>query len=177
MSSDHIIDNLALAYHQSAKDHLRLVEEWLQLRVESPIELMMGLLLATLDRNGKGFNFFFDDAGGAESPNFLDTLKVSPTRLAIVPQHTVGKYRSDFCVFYGTYTHRATFLVECDGHDFHERTKAQAARDKKRDRELTARGMPVFRFTGSEIYKADPDLLSPISEFMASKRRRLLEMA
>ena len=36
--------------------------------------------------------------------------------------------------------------VECDGHEFHEKTKQQAARDKARDRD---------RFTGSEIWK-DP---------------------
>lgn len=45
--------------------------------------------------------------------------------------------------------------IECDGHDFHERTKDQARRDRSRDRELQARGFRVFRFTGSEIFK-DP---------------------
>lgn len=43
-------------------------------------------------------------------------------------------------------------VVECDGHDFHEKTKEQARRDKKRDRHFTAKGYHVFRFTGSEIY-------------------------
>lgn len=46
-------------------------------------------------------------------------------------------------------------LVECDGHDFHERTKAQAKRDRKRDRALQQNGEKVFRFTGSEIWE-DP---------------------
>ena len=45
--------------------------------------------------------------------------------------------------------------MECDGHDFHERTKAQAAHDKTRDRALQARGLKVLRYTGSEIW-ADP---------------------
>lgn len=43
-------------------------------------------------------------------------------------------------------------IVECDGHEFHEKTKIQAARDKKRDRVLQSKGYNVFRFTGSEIY-------------------------
>ena len=43
--------------------------------------------------------------------------------------------------------------VECDGHDFHEKTKEQAARDKKRDRDLQALGYRVLRFSGSEIYR------------------------
>jgi very-short-patch-repair endonuclease len=45
--------------------------------------------------------------------------------------------------------------VECDGHDFHERTKEQAARDRSRDRALQAAGYTVMRFTGSELYR-DP---------------------
>ncbi len=43
-------------------------------------------------------------------------------------------------------------VVECDGHQFHEKTKEQARRDKARDRELTAQGYTVFRFTGSEVW-------------------------
>ena len=45
--------------------------------------------------------------------------------------------------------------VECDGHDFHERTKEQAARDRSRDRELQDAGVTIYRFTGSEIHN-DP---------------------
>lgn len=44
--------------------------------------------------------------------------------------------------------------VECDGHDFHERTKEQAARDRSRDRRLQSAGYEVYRFTGSEIYRS-----------------------
>jgi hypothetical protein len=47
------------------------------------------------------------------------------------------------------------FAIECDGHDYHERTKAQAARDRSRDRKLTRAGWTVVRFTGSELYR-DP---------------------
>jgi very-short-patch-repair endonuclease len=49
----------------------------------------------------------------------------------------------------------STLVVECDGHDFHERTKAQAASDRARDRTLQELGFTIYRFTGSEIYR-DP---------------------
>lgn len=42
--------------------------------------------------------------------------------------------------------------IECDGHDWHDRTKQQAAYDRSRDRELLRRGCPTIRFTGSEIF-------------------------
>lgn len=42
--------------------------------------------------------------------------------------------------------------IECDGHDFHDRTKQQAAYDRSRDRELLRLKIWTARFTGSEIY-------------------------
>jgi very-short-patch-repair endonuclease len=72
----------------------------------------------------------------------------------IWPQANIGNYRLDFLIVHVSAKGAKTFVaVECDGHDFHERTKEQAARDKMRDRFLTARGIKVLRFTGSEIYR------------------------
>lgn len=46
-------------------------------------------------------------------------------------------------------------VVECDGHEYHERTKKQAKRDRSRDHRATLDGYDCFRFTGSEIW-CDP---------------------
>lgn len=75
--------------------------------------------------------------------------------LAIEPQMPAGSYRVDFLVSsrFGAETIR--IAVECDGHDYHEKTKAQASRDKRRDRYLQREGYYVFRFTGSDIFN-DP---------------------
>jgi hypothetical protein len=37
-------------------------------------------------------------------------------------------------------------VVECDGHEFHERTVAQASWDKRRDRMIQSLGVPVIAF-------------------------------
>ncbi len=70
-----------------------------------------------------------------------------------VCQKSVGKYTADFL---WTVTcidgRRAQMVVEADGHDFHERTKKQAAHDKKRDRWFSNNGYKVLRFSGSEIW-------------------------
>lgn len=72
------------------------------------------------------------------------------------PQVEIGPYRVDFVVAYlPGHRYETRVVVECDGHDFHEKTKQQAARDKKRDRYLAAQGYTVMRFTGSELYR-DP---------------------
>lgn len=46
-------------------------------------------------------------------------------------------------------------IIECDGHDFHDRTKEQASKDRRRDRTAALAGIDVFRFTGSDIWR-DP---------------------
>lgn len=72
---------------------------------------------------------------------------------AIFPQVAIGPYRVDFLVHCPDAI-AAGLVVECDGHDFHEKTKEQAARDKARDRFLTQMGFRILRFTGSEVWKA-----------------------
>lgn len=57
-------------------------------------------------------------------------------------------------------------VVECDGHDYHERTKTQAQRDKSRDRTMLLHGYPVLRFTGSEIYKNPVQCCEEIAQFI-----------
>lgn len=88
-----------------------------------------------------------------------DAKRAASTRLVedtvyIAPQVTIGPYRVDFIVFFSGYP-RGTLsgmVVECDGHEFHEKTKEQAKRDKARDRALQSLDLKVFRFTGSEIW-------------------------
>lgn len=69
--------------------------------------------------------------------------------IMVEPQRWIGTYRVDFLIAYRYFGPTLQFVVECDGHEFHEKTKVQAWRDKKRDREI---GPKVYRFTGSEIH-------------------------
>jgi len=97
---------------------------------QSPIEVVLGLLLL------------------AEFAWVPYTIGDDPK---IYFQHPVlaGKYRADIVL--RDDVEDIAIVVECDGHDYHERTKEQAVRDRKRDRAMTAAGLHVLRFTGSEI--------------------------
>lgn len=68
-------------------------------------------------------------------------------------------YRVDICLYIGDWLNDSDsckkLIVECDGHAFHEKTKEQAMRDKKRDRDLIEAGYQVIHFTGKEIF-SDP---------------------
>ncbi len=81
----------------------------------------------------------------------MAAIETSTRTIAIRPQQRVGNYRADFVVAYAFFGAGLDIVVECDGHDFHERTKHQAARDKRRDRFMTAQGYRLMRFTGAEI--------------------------
>lgn len=74
--------------------------------------------------------------------------------ITVEPQRWFGHYRVDFLISYAFFGRTLRLVVECDGHDFHERTKAQAIKDRRRDRALQSQGLKVFRFTGSEITAA-----------------------
>jgi very-short-patch-repair endonuclease len=86
-----------------------------------------------------------------ESPiEVMLDLALRRVGLIFTNQLILLKYRVDFAF------EAQKLIVECDGHDFHERTKEQATRDKRRDRDLLKLGWRTIRFTGSEIFK-DPD--------------------
>ena len=68
------------------------------------------------------------------------------------PQIKCGRYRVDFGVISMTALLPILYAIECDGHDFHEKTKEQVARDRSRERALQAAGIRVVRFAGSEIW-------------------------
>jgi very-short-patch-repair endonuclease len=63
-------------------------------------------------------------------------------------------------------------VVECDGHDFHEKTKEQVRRDKARDRWLQIQGYPVMRFSGSEIYRDSEACCKEIGDLALKQRGR-----
>jgi len=74
----------------------------------------------------------------------------------LFPQVNVGQYRLDFVLLHREGIDGVTPVgIECDGHEFHDKTKEQAQYDKERDRCLQQHGVKVLRFTGSEIFK-DP---------------------
>lgn len=92
---------------------------------------------------------FFYGAAKAFSPPPFDGVHV-------YPQVSIDGYRVDFLIADQSKSGHVRYtVVECDGHDFHERTKQQASHDKARDRHFQRKGWKVVRFTGSDIWR-DP---------------------
>lgn len=74
------------------------------------------------------------------------------TWVAMFSNVNVLTYRVDILIMADANGGWGFVAIECDGHDWHDRTKQQAAYDRARDRELLRIGIPTLRFTGSEIY-------------------------
>lgn len=77
-------------------------------------------------------------------------------------------YRVDFLVSAMVNGKEKKAVIECDGHEFHEKTKEQANRDRQRERDLTKNGYTVVRFTGSEIYNDIHRCIVDIKEIIFS---------
>ena len=143
---------------------MNMLAEQLENGCASPIELQMGIALLGSDMAAIAFTT-------------IQTELPSQTHgFYILPQHQVGSYRLDFGVCIYDEIGLVRVAVECDGHDFHERTKQQAAHDKSRDRFLLEQGWPVMRFTGSEIHKNAPACANQVVKFlyglMSAKREQ-----
>ena len=130
---------------------------------ESEIEQMLAFVFFVNERvpwfnecwcqyNVQGYNYpakFTFDA--------VRETEFKPNVVYVFPQVSIGRYRVDFLCAVKMHPadgpYQMKYLaVECDGHDFHEKTKQQASRDKLRDRTLLLHGIPCMRFTGSEIW-------------------------
>lgn len=96
----------------------------------------------------------------------------------IIPQHKVGNFTVDFMLYAGDRLGGWVFVaLECDGHDFHERTKEQAAHDRSRDRILAGMGVVTLRFTGSEIWQDARQCVLHIADVVTLKIEERLSAA
>lgn len=132
---------------------------------DSPIEKLLFFSLSVLVRHT---NPEHNDMVIATSEDHLvelttvvDGVGLGRNRLIVQPQASFYGRRVDFRIYALDWRGPQekwkwrTLLVECDGHNFHERTKEQSTRDKRKDRHATVEGIDTFRFSGSDIWK-DP---------------------
>jgi very-short-patch-repair endonuclease len=117
------------------------------------------------------------DLNGAAEPSIDGKWAVGPAGLLAQPQY--DRYRPDFgiCTWVHPEDEAPPFIVivEVDGHDFHEKTKEQARRDKSRDRFMAATEARVFHFTGSEVYRDAQACAVEVFEYVLKHQQRHLE--
>lgn len=129
------------------------VSEYAARSTDSPIETMM---LLGLIGSAKGrFPTVVIAREGEEPFSFRWGARDEFPMLLVCTQRKYLGFRVDMVLsaaFGGVPCRDCSVAVECDGHEFHERTKEQAQRDRSRDRIISGiRGVTLLRFTGSEI--------------------------
>jgi very-short-patch-repair endonuclease len=139
-------------------EYTRMYATWAA-RCESPIEkIMSAAIIHQARQRWRDFcpnqSLFFMGGGYVWPEDGLSDFD----GCFLYQQAAVGKYRADILIRLFDSRNKQTnhtIVIECDGHDYHERTKEQAERDRSRDRWMTAQGITVLRFTGAEIWR-DP---------------------
>ena len=119
--------------------------------VESPIEYKLLIAMFMYHRQFYGPEISVVSQGGLNAFGKYRSVVIVPQFIMPGPK---GNIRLDFALM-DNLRRDVEIAVECDGHDFHERTKEQAKSDRSRDRAVQAAGLKILRFTGSEIHN-DP---------------------
>lgn len=149
------LDSLGHAYNGSA--------------TQSPIEDMLlgGLLWLHMDWAGFPSFDYLSGPNEEDRPDDNTGLDGRPgVDYWLTPQAEIAGYKADFLLWFRVGKEVGGIVIECDGHAFHEKTKEQAARDKKRDREILKAGYPVLRFTGSEVFKDPLGCVEQVGEIL-----------
>lgn len=148
----YLVDKVGTYLIGSKADAGMALEESL-IDCESPIEQLLSLALESLNiKQAYIFNPFVD---------IVEIEKQSKIQCGD------KKYRVDFLipVIYKNQEYKY-FVIECDGHEFHQKTKEQVEKDNTRTRDLQKAGYEIIRFSGTEIwhrpYKCAKDILNII---------------
>lgn len=125
---------------------------------ESPIEII--------------FAYYFDKWK-------LNNLDENSESIYLEPQYDFNedgkRYRLDFLIEYikmegdtveDVKEYSSTVVVECDGHQFHEKTKEQVKRGNQRDYDLKMCGYDVIHFSGSELYNNPQECVQKVVDYL-----------
>ena len=82
------------------------------------------------------------------------------------------KYYVDFYIVMESLNNSVGVVVECDGHEFHQKTKEQVTHDNEREYEIKKVGYDILRFSGSQIYNAPFKCANDVFDYLLSKAER-----
>lgn len=104
-------------------------------------------------------------------------LKENDMGVLVFPQLEIKcenkTYYADFEVLIDRIGKTVSVLVECDGYDFHQKTKKQVESDNEREYEIKKQGYDILRFSGSQIYNNPFKCANDVFDYLISKEERV----
>jgi very-short-patch-repair endonuclease len=137
-------------FHLTLKTHAK---SWAAKEIskycESPIELILGmeLWMAVL-----GFSNYDYLPCCCSQKEFYEGNNLDEDCLTLIPQYEWQNYRIDFAICFPVAGCFYLIFVECDGKEFHD-TPEQKWRDQQKNIAAEQAGIPLFRFSGSQIHR------------------------
>lgn len=150
------------------------VDNWIR---REPFDVELSMLLSILECESpieQLFAIALELSGLTQFNKFNPKIDV----LTIENQKTIQtknkNYRSDFYVAVSYKKGKVNiktvnFIIELDGHEFHQKTKEQVERDNQKTRDLQLSGYEVIRFSGSEVYHKPYKCVDTLIEMILSK--------
>lgn len=98
----------------------------------------------------------------------------------LIPQYEVvtdtKKYITDFTFLYRESGSNEDYsetniIVECDGHNYHKRTKEQISYENNRELEIKNKGYDIIHFSGSQIYNNPYGCAERTIDYILNKMR------
>ena len=131
---------------------------------ESPMEQLMAMALDDVD-------YYFIAS---------NTIEIIGNSHQVDIKCDSKNYRVDFLMeiafkYNNHYLKLLKLIIECDGHEFHEKTKEQVIKDNQRDRDLKNEGYEILHFSGSEIYNNSYDISKDIKKFIIRQYYNCIE--
>lgn len=94
----------------------------------------------------------------------------------IEPQYLVDtgkkKYYVDLYFEIESWTENVGVAVECDGYEFHQKSKKQVKYDNEREYEIKKCGFDMLRFSGSQIYNDPFKCANDIFDYLLMKEKK-----
>lgn len=151
----------AIENHGNAEIFVEVEGFYIPEECKSPIEKILYFAFSII-------NF---ERQGADIPGYL-----------LEPQEEIvangRRYYADFVFnYYGwnnsdyllVPAHELKLIVECDGHEFHNSTKAQVKHDNERDFNLKMAGYDVLHYSGSQIFNDPLECANDIHNYITRK--------
>ena len=96
--------------------------------------------------------------------------------ISILPQMEIDtgnkKYYVDLYFVIESWLENVGVVVECDGHEFHHKTKKQVEHDNEREYEIKKCGYDILRISGSQIYNDPFKCANDIFDYLLLKEKK-----